>query len=150
MGMVYPPPVQWQQPNSTPTSSVPSSFGNNYTPTADQSRQISPYPPSAGSSPVSASYPSSNTRQLSPSHYLTQRQSPYRPVRGVQTLLVPPPQASIHNPARNIGYDQMQYQPLGRPMTDRRSGLLPYMDRSAWPETNQFNQLPVPQQPVFR
>jgi len=39
---------------------------------------------------------------------------------------------------------------LGRPMTDRRSGLLPYMDRSAWPETNQFNQLPVPQQPIFR
>lgn len=150
MTMVYPPPVQWQQPSSTPTSSAPPSFPHTYTPTADQSRQMSPYPPSAGSSPVSTSFGPTSSRQLSPSHFLNQRQSPYRPVRGVQTLLVPPPQASIHNPARNIAYDQMQYQPLGRPMTDRRSGLLPYMDRSAWPETNQFNQLPVPQQPIFR
>jgi hypothetical protein len=150
MAMVYPPPVQWQQPSSTPTSSGPPSFPHSYTPATEQSRQISPYPPSAGSSPVDPSYAATNSRQLSPSHFLNQRQSPYRPVRGVHTLLVPPPQTSIHNPARNIAYDQMQYQPLGRPMTDRRSGLLPYMDRSAWPETNQFNQLPVPQQPIFR
>jgi hypothetical protein len=68
----------------------------------------------------------------------------------VHTLLVPPPSTSMHNPAQNIGYNQMQYQPLGRPNTERRAGLLPYMDRNAWPETNQFNQLPVPQQPVFR
>ncbi|KAI1569205.1 Cyclin domain containing protein [Pyrenophora tritici-repentis] len=126
MAMVYPPPVQWQQPNSTPTTSAPPPFPHNYTPTTDPSRQVSPYPQSAGSSPVSASYPATNSRQLSPSHFLNQRQSPYRPVRGVQTLLVPPPSTSIHNPARNIGYDQMQYQPLGRPMTDRRSGLLPF------------------------
>jgi hypothetical protein len=150
MAMVYPPPVQWQQPSSTPTTSGPPSFSHSYTPSTEQSRQISPYPPSAGSSPSSASYAATNSRQLSPSHFLNQRQSPYRPVRGVHTLLVPPPQTSIHNPARNIAYDQMQYQPLGRPMTDRRSGLLPYMDRSAWPETNQFNQLPIPQQPIFR
>ncbi|KAI4659991.1 uncharacterized protein J4E78_001473 [Alternaria triticimaculans] len=149
MAMVYPPPVQWQQPTSTPTSSAPPPYAHNYTPSTDQSRQISPYPQSAGSSPVGA-FPATGSRQLSPSHFLNQRQSPYRPVRTVQTLLVPPPQTSIHNPARNIRYDQMQYQPLGQPMTDRRSGLLPYMDRSAWPETNQFNQLPVPQQPVFR
>ncbi|KAF1935793.1 hypothetical protein EJ02DRAFT_438981 [Clathrospora elynae] len=150
MGIVYPPPVQWQQPTSTPSSSAPPPFANNYTPTMDRSRQISPYPPSAGSSPVGGSYPSANTRQLSPSHFLSQRESPYRPVRGVHTLLVPPPQSSIHNPAQNMAYDQMQYQPLGGRMTDRRSGLLPYMDRSAWPETNQFNQLPIPPQPIFR
>ncbi|KAF1847776.1 uncharacterized protein K460DRAFT_275965 [Cucurbitaria berberidis CBS 394.84] len=150
MAMVYPPPVQWQQPISTPTSTDTPLFPNNYTPTTDRSRQISPYPPSAGSSPVSASFPSSSSRQLSPSYFLSQRQSPYRPVRGVHTLLVPPPQTSIHNPARNIAYDQMQYQPLGRPMTECRTGYLPYMDRSAWPENNQFNQLPIPQQPIFR
>ncbi|KNG45538.1 cyclin pho80-like protein [Stemphylium lycopersici] len=150
MAMVYPPPVQWQQPSSTSTSSGPPQYPHTYTPSTDQSRQISPYPPSAGSSPTNASYLPTTSRQLSPSHFLDQRQSPYRPVRGVHTLLVPPPQTSIHNPARNIAYDQMQYQPLGRPMTDCRSGLLPYMDRSAWPETNQFNQLPVPQQPIFR
>ncbi|KAH3939396.1 hypothetical protein HBH53_235390 [Parastagonospora nodorum] len=148
MAMVYPPPVQWQQPIGTPTSMPAPPFSNNYTPTSS-SRQMSPYPPSAGSSPVSA-YPTSASRQLSPSHFLNQRQSPYRPVRGVHTLLVPPPPTSMHNPAQNIGYNQMQYQPLGRPNTERRAGLLPYMDRNAWPETNQFNQLPIPQQPIFR
>jgi hypothetical protein len=151
MAIVYPPPVQWPHPPvGTPTSMAAPSFSTTYTPSADRSRQISPFPPSASSSPVSASYPTSASRQLSPSHFLNQRQSPYRPVRGVHTLLVPPPSTSMHNPAQNIAYDQMQYQPLGRPMTDRRTGLLPYLDRNAWPQTNQFNQLPVPQQPIFR
>jgi hypothetical protein len=149
MAMVYPPPVQWQQPLHTPTSTLPPSYAN-YTPTADRSRQISPFPPSAGSSPVSASYQSSGSRQLSPSYFLNQRQSPYRPVRGVHTLLVPPPTTSMHNPAQNVAYNQMQYQSLGRPMNERHTGPLPYMDRNAWPEMNQFNQLPVPQQPIFR
>ncbi|KAJ4351371.1 uncharacterized protein N0V89_006711 [Didymosphaeria variabile] len=150
MAMVYPPPVQWQQPVSTPTSTAPSSIYSTQTPTTERSRQVSPYPPSAGSSPTSATYPVAGQRQLSPSYFLNQRQSPYRPVRGVHTLLVPPPSTSMHNPARNIAYDQMQYQPLGRPTADRRSGPLPYMDHGAWPEVNQFNQLPVPQQPIFR
>lgn len=150
MGMVYPPPVQWQHPMSTPTSGAPPPFASSYTPTADQSRQMSPCLPSAGSSPVPAPFPASNSRQLSPSYFLNQRQSPYRPVRGVQTLLVPPPQTSVQNPAKNIAYEQMQYQPLGRPLTERRAGLLPYMDRNAWPESHQFNQQPIPQQPIFR
>jgi hypothetical protein len=149
MAMVYPPPVQWKQPVSTPTSTAAPPFPTSYTPTADRTRQMSPFPPSAGSSPISGSY-ASGQRQLSPSYFLNQRQSPYRPVRGVHTLLVPPPSASMHNSGRNIGYEQMQYQPIGRPMTERRAGLLPYMDHSAWPETNQFNQLPLPQQPVFQ
>jgi len=148
MAMVYPPPVQWQQPLGTPTSSAATPFSVHHTPTADRSRQISPFPHSNNSSPTSASFPTG--RQLSPSYFLNQRQSPYRPVRGVHTLLVPPPQASIQNPARNISYDQMHYHPLGRPMTDRRAGPLPYMDHSAWPEQHQFNQLPAPQQPIFR
>ncbi|PSN65740.1 hypothetical protein BS50DRAFT_574266 [Corynespora cassiicola Philippines] len=148
MAMVYPPPVQWQQPVSTPTSTTAPPFPV-HTPTAERSRQVSPYPPSANSSPVSASFQPSAQRQLSPSYFLNQRQSPYRPVRGVHTLLVPPPSTSMHNADRNIGYDQMQYQPLGRPMTERRVGPLPYMDHGAWPEANQYNQLPIPQQPVF-
>ncbi|KAH8724152.1 hypothetical protein GQ44DRAFT_773407 [Phaeosphaeriaceae sp. PMI808] len=150
MAMVYPPPVQWQHPVSTPTSVATPPFPTTYTPTSERTRQISPFPLSAGSSPVSGSYPSTTSRQLSPSHFLNQRQSPYRPVRGVHTLLVPPPPTSMHNPAQNIAYNQMQYQPLGRPTTERRAGLLPYMDRNPWPEMNQFNQLPVPQQPIFR
>lgn len=151
MAMVYPPPVQWQQPPvGTPTSTGAPPFSTTYTPTTDRSRQLSPFPPSAGSSPVSASFASSNLRQMSPSHFLNQRQSPYRPVRGVHTLLVPPPSTSMHNPAQNVSYNQMQYQSLGRPMTERRAGPLPYLDRSAWPDAHQFNQLPVPQQPIFR
>lgn len=150
MGMIYPPPVQWQQPTNTPTSTVGPPFSAIPTPTTDQSRQISPYTNSANNSPVNGSFTSATTRQLSPSYFLNQRQSPYRPVRGVHTLLVPPPQTSIHNPARNIAYEQMQYHPLGRPMNERRPGPVPYMDHGAWPETNQFNQLPVPQQPIFR
>jgi hypothetical protein len=148
MTMVYPPPVQWKQPVHTPTSNASLPFSS-HTPTADRSRQVSPYPPSAGSSPVSASFPPSGQRQLSPSYFLNQRQSPYRPVRGVQTLLVPPPSTSMHNPARNIGYEQMQYQPLGRPVTERRPGPLPYLDHGAWSDMHQFHQLPVPQQPIF-
>lgn len=149
-GTVYPPPVQWQQPSTTPSSSAPPPFNNSYTTTTERPHQMSPYAHSNGSSPVSASFPASASRQLSPSYFLNQRQSPYRPVRGVQTLLVPPPQTSVQNPARNIAFEQMQYQPLGRPMTERRAGLLPYMDRGAWPGSNQFNQLPAPQQPIFR
>lgn len=151
MAIAFPPlmQMQWQQPVHTPTSTGPPSFPA-YTPTAERSCQMSPFPPSAGSSPASASFSSSNPRQLSPSYFLNQRQSPYRPVRGVHTLLVPPPPSSMHNPAQNIGYNQMQYQPLGRPMNECRPGPLPYMDRSAWPEFNQFNQLPIPQQPIFR
>jgi hypothetical protein len=149
MAMVYPPPVQWQQPVSTPTSSAAPPFSTHHTPTTDRSRQISPFTHSNNSSPTSSSFPT-GTRQLSPSYFLNQRQSPYRPVRGVHTLLVPPPQTSIQNPARNISYDQMHYHPLGRPMTDRRAGPLPYMDHSAWPEQHQYNQLPAPQQPIFR
>jgi hypothetical protein len=144
MSIVYPPPVQWKQPFTTPTSTAAPPFPTTHTPTADRSRQVSPYPPSAGSSPVSATFPAGNPRQLSPSFFLNQRQSPYRPVRGVHTLLVPPPSSSMQNPARNIGYDQMQYQPLGRPMTERRAGPLPYMDHH-----HQYTQLPIPQQPVF-
>ncbi|KAF2851603.1 hypothetical protein T440DRAFT_517100 [Plenodomus tracheiphilus IPT5] len=150
MSTVYPPPVQWQQPSSTPGSTAPPPFTNSYTPTTEHPHQMSPYAQSNGSSPASASFQVPGSRQLSPSYFLNQRQSPYRPVRGVHTLLVPPPQTSVQNPARNIAYEQMQYQPLGRPMTERRAGLLPYMDRGAWPGSNQFNQLPAPQQPIFR
>ncbi|KAF2865429.1 hypothetical protein BDV95DRAFT_632291 [Massariosphaeria phaeospora] len=150
MAMVYPPPVQWHQPAITPTTTATPPFPITRTPTADRSRQMSPYPPSAGSSPASATFQTSSQRQMSPSYFLNQRQSPYRPVRGVHTLLVPPPSTSMHNPARNVGYDQMQYQPLGRPMTERRAGPLPYMDHHTWTQANQFTQLPLPQQPIYQ
>lgn len=149
--MVYPPPVQWQQPSHTPNVSAPPPFpSNSHTPTSEYPHQRSPYTLSTGSSPVSASYQAPGSRQLSPSYFLNQRQSPYRPVRGVHTLLVPPPQASVQNPAKNILYEQMQYQPLGRPATERCAGRLPYMDGGGWPTSNQSTPLPISQQPIFR
>ncbi|TDZ36129.1 Meiotically up-regulated gene 80 protein [Colletotrichum spinosum] len=57
----------------------------------------------------------------SPSVYLQQRPSPYKPIRHVNTLLYPPPSASLneyHLPT------QMHYQPLGR-RNDLRTGVVP-------------------------
>lgn len=128
MAMVYPQATQWQQPMVTPTSTATSGYSSQaLTPTAaDRSYPVSPYHASPGSSPVN--YSASNSRQLSPSYLLSQRQSPYRPVRGVQTLLVPPPSSSLQSAIRNINYEHMQYQPLGKTNTERRSGPLPYLD----------------------
>ncbi|KAF2503191.1 hypothetical protein BU16DRAFT_32375 [Lophium mytilinum] len=149
MAMVYPSVSQWGQPYATPASSAPGHSAM-HTP-IDRSRQVSPYPVgSTNSSPVSATFQAGNQNRLSPNYFLQQRQSPYRPVRSVTTLLVPPPSGSMHMPQRPIPMDQMQYQPLGRPMNERRVGPLPYMHHEAWPETNQFNQLPGLVQPVFR
>ncbi|KAF7510356.1 hypothetical protein GJ744_006852 [Endocarpon pusillum] len=55
-------------------------------------------------------------------------------LRSVNTLLIPPPSASLHNPTRNIGLDQMRYQPLGKAPTDTRAGVVPYMHHDAWPQ----------------
>ena len=93
-----------------------------------------PHMCSRSSSPTTALTPTSN-ELLSPANYTFQRQSPYRPVRGVNTLLVPPPSASLHNPMHNIGLNNMHYQPLGRPPSERKAGIVPYLShesRSPW------------------
>lgn len=61
----------------------------------------------------------------SPSIYLQQRNSPYKPIRHVRTLLNPPPPSSLQNyqlPA--IPPSQMHYQPIGR-RNDQRTGIVP-------------------------
>lgn len=85
---------------------------------------------SLGSSPISANFANHN----SPSFYLQQRASPYKPVRHVNTLLYPPPSASMHDYSMNI--DQMHYQPLGK-RNDYRSGV-------AYPPYQQWPILPQP------
>ncbi|KAF2102702.1 hypothetical protein NA57DRAFT_33245 [Rhizodiscina lignyota] len=144
MAMVYPTPSQWPQ-SLTMAQSIPpmqptvQALSN----TAFQdngSRQLSPFPVGSNTaSPVSATFPQN---RLSPSYYLQQRSSPYRPVRNVHTLLVPPPSTSLNNAPRNIPFNQMQYQPLGRPFNERRIGHLPYLHHEAWPPAHQFNQWP--------
>ncbi|KAI1328503.1 hypothetical protein F5Y16DRAFT_156618 [Xylariaceae sp. FL0255] len=94
----------------TPSYTVPSNYG---TPT----KRHSP----AGLTPF-ASSPLGEPYAHSPSVYLQQRLSPYKPVRRVSTLLNPPP--SIPLSEYHLGSSQMHYQPLGR-RHDLRSGILP-------------------------
>jgi hypothetical protein len=135
MAMVYPNSTNnWSQPH-TPVGSMPATNVNLYSnpiPTLGEVAR-SQYA-SANASPSTVAYGSvTPSRQLSPS-YLTNRNSPYRPVRSVNTLLIPPPSASLLNPSRNIGFDQMRYQPLGKAPTEARAGLVPYMHHDAWPQ----------------
>ncbi|PTB38036.1 hypothetical protein M441DRAFT_146434 [Trichoderma asperellum CBS 433.97] len=62
----------------------------------------------------------------SPSVYLQQRASPYRPIRHVNRLLYPPPSASLdqYHLAVPVQPTQMHYQPLGR-RNDLRTGVVP-------------------------
>lgn len=124
MSMLYPPA---SQTTSLPTSMAPMMPTN-----------LSPYPGSGNSSPLSATFGHGQIR--SPSYFLQQRSSPYRPVRQPRMLLVPPPLASQSAP-QNVPHTHMQYQPLGRP-AERRTGQLPYMHHDAWSQTHQFNQWP--------
>lgn len=83
--------------------------------------QATPRPPSAEN--ASPTYPLS-----SPAAHLLQRNSPYKPVRGVNTLLVPPPDASLQNPPRFFNAQNMLYQPLSkRPLEPPRHGPVPYL-----------------------
>ena len=108
---------------------------------------------SRNSSPTNGSFSQQNSSQdlLSPSGYPRQRSSPYRPVRGVNTLLVPPPSASLHLPAQQVGSQNMHYQPIGRPASERKSGVVPYLhQQDGWLVNAQGNlpwpTLPQPQQ----
>ncbi|RAK97136.1 putative mucin [Aspergillus ibericus CBS 121593] len=96
---------------------------------------------SATISPAVSAY-SVHTPQnhLSPSFFLANRNSPYRPVRSVNTLLIPPPSTSLQQ-QRSIPFDHMHYQPLGKTAAERKTGLLPYLHHEAWPQ-------PFPQ-PIF-
>ena len=80
--------------------------------------------------------------QLSPSYFLTQRNSPYRPVRDISTLRLPPQAGLSHEPATNISYDQMHWQPLAKNASQTNQGRVPYLHREAWPDTHQVEHWP--------
>ena len=73
---------------------------------------------------------------LSPSYFLTNRQSPYRPVRYVNTLLHPPPTTALQNHTRNFGHDQMHYQPLSKIDFETRTGRVPYQQVEGYHQSN--------------
>jgi len=148
MSIVFPGINNWPQANVAPSSvgqpslnahaNTVSPYGN-----PNHTQRQSPYPIiSANPSPNSAGFPQSSQAQnhVSPSVFLMQRNSPYKPVRNVNTLLVPPPSASMHNQPQHIGYDQMHYQPLGK--SERKTGVVPYMHHEAWPQMHQIPQWP--------
>lgn len=98
-----------------------------------QNRALSSMAASKSGSPVGmATTPT--TDLLSPMNYNISRSSPYRPVRGVNTLLVPPPSASLSNPSQNVGTSDMHYQPLGKP-SERRAGVVPYIAQAYPPQS---------------
>ena len=149
MSAAFPGNNRWPQNGMLPSLSHPTP-SSNLTPTNEWSNRQSDHTVTPGrTSPSSFSFRQSTTPQhLSPLHYSATRTSPYKPVRGVNTLLVPPPSASMHNPSLNLGYDQMQYQPLGKPISERRAGVLPYMHHDT--STQPHHQMPpYLQQPKF-
>lgn len=70
--------------------------------------------------------------KLSPTHYLLNRSSPYRPVRNVNTLLYPPPSAMMQAPLRSIDHQQMAYQPLSKQTSQLHTGPMPLLQPDAW------------------
>lgn len=90
----------------------------------------------------SAAAHTASQNQLSPSFFLTQRHSPYKPVRRINTLLVPPSSDQMHHVPQEVSYEQMRWQPLGKPTNERRTGRVPYLHREAWPSTYQVDQWP--------
>lgn len=85
-------------------------------------------------SPTSLSFPQSahTPTHLSPAAFPFPRSSPYKPVRSVNTLLVPPPSASMHNAPHSLNSNQMHYQPLGKPISQSRQGVLPILQHDSW------------------
>lgn len=126
MASVYSHPT----PQISPVSTGPINHNMNYN---SQSRNTSPYSQhnsihhSAASSPTTPGF-----SQHSPNWILGNRNSPYRPVRGVNTLLVPPPSTSAQPPV--LAYDQMHYQPLGKSRTEYKTGVVPYLQTEVWPQ----------------
>lgn len=145
MPPIYNRPSNWQQMPPLSVPPMPSGIYNT-TPLPELGRQhqgsfgVS----SAAVSPAVSAY-SVHTPQthLSPSFFLANRNSPYRPVRSVNTLLIPPPSSSLQQ-QRSVPYDHMHYQPLGKGSTSRKTGLLPYIQPDAWNQAPYLHPLYPP------
>ncbi|MCJ1384420.1 hypothetical protein MMC17_007536 [Xylographa soralifera] len=144
MSTVYPMGPQYLSNPLAPLQSAASS--STLPPMNEQLRR----PQNTGSrttSPTVAGLVQNSQDLLSPSGYPSQRSSPYKPLRSVNTLLVPPPSASLHNPSQRLGSNNMHYQPLGKPLSERKTGVVPYMQQEPWhqvPQTSQWPLLPQP------
>lgn len=136
-----------QPPHVTPTAQYPST--SNYgTPTKRLSpinnlTSVGPY----NGSPSLHDYNGFHTPvSHSPSIYLQQRHSPYKPIRNVRTLLNPPSVQGYQLPA--IAPSQMHYQPLGHRNVER-TGIVPEYRHDAYGhghygEGSRHHDLPQP------
>ena len=151
MGMVYP-----NSSSQAPPPHLPAPVGVSSQPSSQyQSRQQSPYPGSKPASPAGSLPPSAASLhppvQVSPTYFLQQRNSPYRPVHNVSTLLYPPSSTALQQHGNAVEQSQMHYQPLGKPFQQRQTGRLPYVAQNVWLDGNnhQHPMTPVSQWPSF-
>ena len=141
MSSVYPPATSatWSQP-VTPVSMGPSNlplnlYQNQIPNLGDASRTHSNMT-STRTSPNGYNMATPMQPGLSPSYFLSNRQSPYRPVRNVNTLLIPPPSAALQNNVRHIPTEQIRYQPLSKTNPEHRFGPLPNLYPDGWQQSN--------------
>jgi hypothetical protein len=152
MAMVY--PTSASQPH-THAGATAGPFSQSQTHSQHGSRQHSPFHGSAVGSPTGPN-PSSTTvlqppAQVSPSYFLQQRNSPYRPIRNVSTLLYPPPSTALQHTPQKLEFNQMSYQPLSKSTQQRQTGHLPYVSQNVWLDGNhQPAMTPVHQWPGFQ
>jgi hypothetical protein len=144
MAMVYPNASTVAQLQQIPALAGPSSQA------ASQygSRQHSPYTGSTTGSPARG-LPQAVTKlqppmQVSPTYYLQQRNSPYRPIHHVSTLTYPPTTSALQNQPQSVEYNQMHYQPLGKPIQHAQSGRLPYVAQNIWLDGQHHQQSMTP------
>ncbi|KAI9795429.1 MAG: hypothetical protein M1833_007028 [Piccolia ochrophora] len=150
MSMVFPSQLPGSWPQGTVGHALPAQSHStpqamSMSPFREPSHRQSPHPTSSlGSSPTTAMFPPNN---LSPSYILTHRNSPYKPVRGVSTLLVPPPSGAIQSTPQHISYPQMHYQPLSKNRNECKTGVVPYMQYDTWSQLPQGPSWPFLPQP---
>ncbi|KAK4539495.1 hypothetical protein LTR36_010893 [Oleoguttula mirabilis] len=155
MAMVYPNASTQAPASRLATSSGPCPVPQSQMHSQHQSRQHSPYPGSAVASPTASVPPSATSLhppvQVSPTYFLQQRSSPYRPVHNVSTLLYPPPSGALLPRSQNVEHSQMHYQPLSKPSQQQQTGRLPYIAQNVWIDGNNHQQpmTPVHQWPGF-
>lgn len=134
------PPANWLQGLPQPSGTHRPTNAMAY---ALSSAQNSNYP-SRHQTPTAsfqAMNPFENQPQLSPTHYLAKRTSPYRPVRHLSQLTQAPPSSHMYEYPAQVSYDQIQWQPLRKVTQDReiRTGRVPYYhDPYAWPVSQQY------------
>lgn len=153
MAMIYPNSTsQGQTPTTTiATAASIQQYGQPYSQQA--SRNQSPQRVSSAAVSPSSVVPQSASAlhppaQISPSYFLQQRASPYRPVHHVSTLLYPPPSGATQARSNNIELNQMQYQPLGKPT--HHTGRLPYIGQNLWTDGNHPQEMtPIHRWPNF-